>query len=69
MHNLVAKHCALDNVRNMRDSTRSYRPEENELYVYRTNAASAIFLFFFSFCLEVLLKQESKKAIKRGNRE
>lgn len=62
MHNLVAKHCALDNVRNMRDSTRSYRQEEHELYVYRTNAASAIFVVFFSFSLEVLLKQESEKS-------
>ncbi|KAK2551893.1 hypothetical protein P5673_027137 [Acropora cervicornis] len=46
---LVGLHRALDNVRNMTDSTRSYRQEGHEF-------------------LEVLLKQESKKAIKRGNR-
>ena len=46
IHNLVAKHRAVDNMQNMRDCTRKYRQEEHELYVYRTNATSVVVTFF-----------------------
>ena len=70
MHNLVTKHRALDDMRNMRDCTRSYRQEELELYVHRTNAASAIFVVVFFFQFGSLIETgRQKKAIKRGNRE